>query len=247
MFITSPLDAERHGNAEHLHDVDRYRLVNAELSDPLAGGVTLDIVRGPDPALAAPMTFSASVVLDGTLEKDGASLPRGSVLLGGQSGYTGRESAKTTVLTVDSRPGALDPAAPTCFDLNDIDDVAAHNPALGFFDMKARMLVDGPRYGARSFTLGLGTFAPGTGCHALHRHANAAEFFYVWEGAGAHLTGDGASHPISAGDLVYVPPNEWHGFRNPGTVPARAFFGYLGVDARADAGYEVFRPCLLLE
>ena len=247
MFITSPQDAERHGYAEHWPGTDHYRLVDVEVCDALGGSVTLDVIHTAEPGLSAPAARWASVVLDGGLHREGSDLGRGSVLLGGRGGPTGwRASTPAPVLTVHSQPGATDDAGPAYFDLDDVADAAVHNPALGFFDMKARMLVDGPSDGTRSFTLGLGTFAPGSGCHALHRHENAAEFFYLWEGSGVHLTGDD-SHPISAGDLVYVPRREWHGFRNTGTAPARAFFGYLGVDSRAEAGYEVLHPCLLPE
>ena len=73
-------------------------------------------------------------------------------------------------------------------------------------------------------------------------HAKAAEVFFVWEGAGVHLTGDGAEHAMRAGDLVFVPPGEWHGFRTTVDTDTRAFFGYLGADLRSGAGYEVMHP-----
>jgi mannose-6-phosphate isomerase-like protein (cupin superfamily) len=44
---------------------------------------------------------------------------------------------------------------------------------------------------------------------------------------------------MSAGQLAFVPRNEWHGFRNTGSEPVRALFGYLGVGSRAEAGYEL--------
>ncbi len=243
MFITSVHHAAQHGRVEQLVGLERHELVG-----PRAGGasdvtVSLDLVHEmaePPPGPPSNAAGSVSVVLEGALRHEGSTLPRGSVLLGGRGDGTPTNGAPTaTVLTITSGPGLQDAGSVTSFSLDEIADAAAHNPALGFFDMSARMLVDGPSAATRSFTLGLGTFAPASGCHALHRHANAAEFFYVWEGSGAHLTEDGVSHPLEAGDLVYVPRNEWHGFRNTGAVPARAFFGYLGVGSRSDAGYEV--------
>jgi quercetin dioxygenase-like cupin family protein len=244
VFITSLQDAKQHGYDERVSGFDHYRLVDAEVCGALVGTVTLDVIHTLEPGLWAPGPGSSSVVLDGCLRREGGTLPRKSVLLGGRGDPRGWGAATpTAVLTVHSRAEAVSSASPSFFDLDDVADTEAHRPALGFFDMKARMLVDGTSEGTRSFTLGLGTFAPGTGCHALHRHSNADEFFYLWEGRGAHLTGDGLTHSLKAGELVYVPRNEWHGFQNTGPTPARALFGYLGVDSRSEAGYEVLQPC----
>ena len=49
----------------------------------------------------------------------------------------------------------------------------------------------------------------------------------------------GAAAFILAGEMAFVPRNEWHGFRNTGAAPVLAFFGYLGVGARIEAGYQV--------
>ena len=81
------------------------------------------------------------------------------------------------------------------FDFREVTETPAHNPELGFFHMRARMLIDGASGGRRTFTLGLGTYAPTEGCHALHRHAHAGEAFFIWKGHGSHLTEDGAGIP----------------------------------------------------
>ncbi|WP_224404068.1 cupin domain-containing protein [Pseudonocardia sp. ICBG1034] len=112
-------------------------------------------------------------------------------------------------------------------------------PDMGFFDMHARWLVDKATRGSSTLTLGQSTFAPGTGRHALHRHPSAEEVFYVWEGQAVHLTEDGAEHPMKAGELVFVPRNEWHGVRNVGDTPMRAIFGYLGAESLDAGGYEL--------
>jgi quercetin dioxygenase-like cupin family protein len=116
-----------------------------------------------------------------------------------------------------------------------------HDPDRGFFRMTARMLVNGPSAGQRSFTVGMSTFAPGAGCHDLHRHAHAEELFFVWSGEGAHLSAHADPHGLRAGDLTWVARNEDHGFRNTGAIPVRAMFCYLGTDDRAGAGYELSR------
>jgi len=105
--------------------------------------------------------------------------------------------------------------------------------------MKARSLIDADHGGSTALLLGQGTFAPGDGCHALHRHPHACEIFYVWSGEGVHLVDDGSEHPVRAGDLAYIPRNEWHGFRNTGHTEVQAVFGYIGVNSREAAGYEL--------
>ena len=127
-----------------------------------------------------------------------------------------------------------------CFSLYDVKDEVLHQPAAGFFNMGTRMLLNADKHGYRSFIFGQSSFAADTGVHALHRHPAADELFYVWEGLGAHLDTDGKEHPMRAGDAVFVPRNEWHGFRNTGDRPVRAFFCLIGAGTMQKAGNEVF-------
>jgi quercetin dioxygenase-like cupin family protein len=117
---------------------------------------------------------------------------------------------------------------------------SAHDPALGFFHIRARWLVDGESLASKQLVVGLSTSEASRGAHELHRHAHAAEFFYLLEGVGAHITEDGEEIPVAAGEVTFIPPGEWHGFRNRGSVDARAVFGFFGVNSREAAGYEVF-------
>ena len=61
----------------------------------------------------------------------------------------------------------------------------------------------------------------------------------VWDGEGSHLDVDGTEHPMRPGDAVFVPRGEWHGFRNTGDRPVRAFFGLIGAGDIQQAGNEV--------
>ena len=126
-----------------------------------------------------------------------------------------------------------------CFSLFDVADEVLHQPEAGFFHMGTRMLLNASS-GYRSFIFGQSSFAPGKGVHALHRHAGADEMFYVWDGQGSHLEADGTEHPMRPGDAVFVPRGEWHGFRNTGDRPVRAFFGLIGAGDIRQAGNEVF-------
>ena len=71
----------------------------------------------------------------------------------------------------------------------------------------------------------------------MHRHDHGDEFFYVFDGQGAHLV-EGNEIAMQAGDVVFAPRGEWHGFRNTGDRPVRAIFGYFGVTSLEQAGYE---------
>jgi mannose-6-phosphate isomerase-like protein (cupin superfamily) len=125
--------------------------------------------------------------------------------------------------------------------LDDVSNVPFHEPKLGFLHVSARWLVTAESAPSRALVVGQSGFAAG-GAHLLHRHAHAEEFFYVFDGGGVHLV-EGGEVAMRVGDIVHVPGNEWHGFRNTGTTPVRAVFGYLGVNTVDAAGYEVHESC----
>lgn len=140
--------------------------------------------------------------------------------------------------TAATASGTPDAAVVECFSLFDVTDEVLHRPEAGFIHMRTRMLLTGSN-GYRSFIFGQSTFEPGTGIHVLHRHVGADEMFFVWEGEGSHLEVGGTEHPMRPGDAVYVPRGEWHGFRNTGDRPVRAFFGLIGAGDIERAGNEV--------
>lgn len=252
VIITSRSDVEAAGAVELMGSALRYPLVGTDLGGSARGQVNLLVLPpGSTHILAADGFEEAAVVVWGEAELPGGKAPAGTVVHcrpGQAVTLHASETQEVTLLHLRSA-AAPQPAEDVVaggmvatFDVGEVAETPAHNPELGFFHMQARMLVDGPSGGRRTFTLGMGTFAPAEGCHALHRHAHADEAFFIWNGQGAHLTEDGAGHPMAAGQLVWAARNEWHGFRNTGTVPLRAFFCYLGVDDRSSAGYEVMHP-----
>jgi mannose-6-phosphate isomerase-like protein (cupin superfamily) len=123
--------------------------------------------------------------------------------------------------------------------LDDVADHPAHDPAMGFFHIEARFVVDAESTGSSGTVLGQARSAADGGAHALHRHPHAGEFFCLMDGEGVQIAADGEEVPIRPGDVTYVPAGEWHGFRNTGDVETRAIFGFFGVDSRVAAGYEV--------
>lgn len=80
------------------------------------------------------------------------------------------------------------------------------------------------------------------GLHEHHRHPRGDEFLYILEGGGEHLTPDGTAISLSAGEIAYIPANEYHGFKNKDGVLTRTLFGYFGPATLGEAGYEVREP-----
>lgn len=70
-----------------------------------------------------------------------------------------------------------------------------------------------PTFAMRQFEVAPGGYTP------KHFHDYEHEV-YVLEGEGLVMEGD-TEHPLAAGDVVYVVPNEVHQFRNTGTVPLK--------------------------
>ena len=65
------------------------------------------------------------------------------------------------------------------------------------------------------------TIAPGKMPHPAHQHPHE-ELILVREGT-IDFTYQGQSHTLTPGGVGYTAPNEMHGFRNSGTVPATYF------------------------
>ena len=51
---------------------------------------------------------------------------------------------------------------------------------------------------------------------SVHAHEHDDEAFFVHRGSGTFILGD-ARIPIAAGDVVFIPKGQWHGFENAGT------------------------------
>lgn len=80
---------------------------------------------------------------------------------------------------------------------------------------KMRMLV-GPRDGASTFHMRQFEVAPG-GFTPHHQHDYEHEIL-ILKGRGVAQSAAG-ERPFKAGDVIWVPPNEMHQFRNTGAEP----------------------------
>ena len=106
----------------------------------------------------------------------------------------------------------------------------------GWEGMRIWWLVDDSTTGSKDAVVCQAEFASGVK-HDLHVHPNADEIFCVIDGEGDHLTEDGAVG-VRAGDIVFIPRGEPHGFQNTGAAPCRSYAFYGGVARYEDAGYD---------
>jgi quercetin dioxygenase-like cupin family protein len=140
----------------------------------------------------------------------------------------------------ETYPGAIDTTKPPRVAMSSLSKMqgdAALDADAGFIGLGVFWLATRDTVGSNDFLLGASTFEPG-GLHEHHRHPRGDEFLYILEGGGEHLTPDGAV-PLNAGEIAYIPANEYHGFKNPAGVLTRTLFGYFGPATLAEAGYEV--------
>jgi quercetin dioxygenase-like cupin family protein len=118
-----------------------------------------------------------------------------------------------------------------------IDD--SLTPESGWGEEKAPMavqwIVTDKTVGAEEHVVGLTVFQPGAKHHP-HRHPNAEETQYLIQGQGLARLGD-TDIEQNAGDTVFVPRNEWHGFEATGGGETVMIWTYGGAASLAAAGY----------
>ncbi len=140
--------------------------------------------------------------------------------------------------TLQGEIDASKPAHVALSSLSKLQGDAALDEGKGFVGLGVFWLATHDTVGSNDFLLGASTFEP-DGIHEHHRHPKGDEFLYILEGGGEHLLADDNAVSLSAGEIAYIPANEYHGFRNPPGVLTRTLFGYFGPATLAEAGYEV--------
>lgn len=116
------------------------------------------------------------------------------------------------------------------------EDLEAASRA-GWEGLRVWWLVDGPSAGSEQLVVNTTVFPPRK-WHELHRHPNAEEALYIVSGSGLHLS-EGERVRQRAGEVVYIPRDEWHGFANDTDEPAVVLAVFGGAASYAEAGYEV--------
>jgi quercetin dioxygenase-like cupin family protein len=114
------------------------------------------------------------------------------------------------------------------------DPTVAGRP--GWEGLHVWWLVDRTTCGANGLVVNQTIFPPQK-WHSLHRHPYAEEALYIVSGSGLHLS-EGEPVRQRAGDVVYIPAGEWHGFANDTDEPTTVLALFGGVGSYADAGYE---------
>jgi oxalate decarboxylase/phosphoglucose isomerase-like protein (cupin superfamily) len=123
-----------------------------------------------------------------------------------------------------------------------IEDVAPGRVELpeagrpGWIDMDVRWLVTRQTVGSDDSVFGVTYFPPGAQ-HEIHRHENAEEVEYLIQGHGVARIGED-DVTMGVGDAVFVPRNDYHGFRNTSeTETAVMVWCYAGAASLDEAGY----------
>jgi quercetin dioxygenase-like cupin family protein len=128
---------------------------------------------------------------------------------------------------------------PMKLSLKDVPIDDSLTPDTGWGEERALMavqwIVTDKTVGAEEHVVGLTVFQRGAKHHP-HRHPNAEEAQYLIQGQGLARLGD-KDIEQKAGDTVFVPRNEWHGFEATGEGETIMIWTYGGAASLEDAGY----------
>jgi quercetin dioxygenase-like cupin family protein len=106
----------------------------------------------------------------------------------------------------------------------------------GWVDMTVKWLITRASVGSDATVFGITEFPPGSR-HEVHRHPRAEETEYLVEGEGVARVG-ADEVVLRAGEIVFVPRNAYHGFRNTSlTDRAVMVWCYAGAASLEEAGY----------
>jgi quercetin dioxygenase-like cupin family protein len=102
----------------------------------------------------------------------------------------------------------------------------------GWIDMQVQFLIS-----TDNLLVGRTVLTPGAR-HERHAHPNCDEFLIVMSGSGEIYTNAGRE-PSRAGDVIYTPRGNWHGFDNTGAEDVLLIWGWSGAGSLEAAGYEL--------
>ena len=110
----------------------------------------------------------------------------------------------------------------------------------GWIDMQVQFLIDGRDAGAEGLVVGRTVLPPGAR-HERHLHPNCDEFLVVMSGRGEIYTNSGRESS-EAGDVIYTPRGNWHGFDNTSDQDVLLIWGWSGAASLEEAGYAIPGP-----
>ena len=107
----------------------------------------------------------------------------------------------------------------------------------GWVHMQGQFLIGERNAGAKDLVVGRTVLPPGAR-HERHLHPNCDEFLVVLSGHGEIYTNTGRE-PSKAGDVIYTPRGNWHGFDNTSDEDVLLFWGWSGAGSLEAAGYAI--------
>ena len=110
----------------------------------------------------------------------------------------------------------------------------------GWIDMQVQFLIDGRAANSTGLVVGRTVLPPGAR-HERHLHPNCDEFLVVMSGRGEIYTNTGRE-PSEAGDVIYTPRGNWHGFDNTSDEDVLLIWGWSGAASLEEAGYAIPDP-----
>ena len=107
----------------------------------------------------------------------------------------------------------------------------------GWVDMRVQFLIDARSAGSNQLVVGRTVLKPGAR-HERHLHPNCDEFLVVMSGSGEVHTNTGRE-PSKAGDVIFTPRGNMHGFDNTSDEDVLLIWGWSGAGSLDAAGYEL--------
>ncbi|MFZ2227737.1 MAG: cupin domain-containing protein [Candidatus Nanopelagicaceae bacterium] len=121
--------------------------------------------------------------------------------------------------------------------LSDVPAVEGLRRDEGWVNMQVQFLIDKATANSKELLVGRTVLPPGA-MHDRHRHFNCEEFWIVLQGSGVMYTNEG-ERPAKEGDVVLIPREHWHGFKNTTDSDVILVWGWSGSGSLEDSGYEV--------
>lgn len=121
--------------------------------------------------------------------------------------------------------------------LKDVPTVEGLRRDEGWVNMQVQFLIDRASAHSKELLVGRTVLPPGA-MHDRHRHFNCEEFWIVLQGSGVMYTNEG-ERPAKEGDVVLIPREHWHGFKNTTDSDVILIWGWSGAGSLEDSGYEV--------
>jgi len=107
----------------------------------------------------------------------------------------------------------------------------------GWINMQVQYLIDATKADSQQLVVGRTVLPPGAR-HERHLHPHCDEFLVVMSGHGEIHTNTGRE-ASKAGDVIFTPRGNWHGFDNTSDEDVLLIWGWSGAGSLEAAGYAI--------